>query len=137
MAKFEIGVDLDLIRRQLKGHEEKLDEITDKMLLAGADAAVAAQKASAQRHGHINTGDMLKSIKPTKIKKKDGEKSIEIYPHGKDRKGVSNAQKAFVLNYGRSNRAGSRWVEEATEQCSEPAQEAMAAVMEEALKNAE
>ena len=51
-----------------------------------------------------STGDMASSVAPTKGIKKIGDVSAkEIYPQGKDRKGVRNAEKAFILHYGKSN----------------------------------
>ena len=42
-----------------------------------------------------------------------GVKYIDIYPQGKDRKGVRNAEKAFLLHYGTSKIKPTRWVDEA------------------------
>ena len=77
---------------------------------------------------------MLKSIKATRPKRKDYSSSIDIYPQGKDRKGIRNADKAFILNYGCSSIPGSRWVQEANENCGDSVNAAMYEVMHAAQK---
>lgn len=76
-------------------------EIPEKMLDAGAEAAVQEWKDGIVRSKHVDKGDMLASV-GVAPETKTGRKR-EIYPLGTDRKGVRNAEKAFVLNYGRGN----------------------------------
>jgi hypothetical protein len=79
-------------------------------------------------HGFRHTGDMINSIgyrkKPDEIQ---GIKRVDIYPQGKDRKGIRNAEKAFYLHYGTSKLPATNWVDEADELSADPVQ----AVMEE------
>lgn len=76
-------------------------ELPEKMLDAGAEAAVQEWKDGIVRSKHVDKGDMLESV-GVAPETKTGRKR-EIYPLGTDRKGVRNAEKAFVLNYGRGN----------------------------------
>lgn len=53
---------------------------------------------------HIRTGSMLESVGSTGYREfLDGGEMI-VYPQGEDRKGVRNATKAYVINYGRKGR---------------------------------
>lgn len=81
-------------------------ELPEKMLDAGAEAAVQEWKDGIVRSKHVDKGDMLESV-GVAPETKTGRKR-EIYPLGTDRKGVRNAEKAFVLNYGRGNGTSKR-----------------------------
>lgn len=81
-------------------------ELPEKMLDAGAEAAVQDWKDGIIRSKHIDKGDMLAAV-GVAPETKTGKKR-EIYPLGVDRKGVRNAEKAFVLNYGRGNGTSKR-----------------------------
>ena len=60
------------------------------------------------------------------ILKKIGDVSAkEIYPQGKDRKGVRNAEKAFILHYGKSGQAPTRFVDAVEEAAEDKAVSAM------------
>ena len=43
-------------------------------------------------------------------KTKKGSKR-EVYPQGKDKKGIRNAEKAYILHYGKSTKKGTRFVD--------------------------
>ena len=84
-------------------------EAVPKMLKAGADVLIEAQRAEAQAMGLNETGGFINSIKATDVKGDDTEKYVEIYPqgrakHGNDRKGdkskVRYATIGFVAEYG-------------------------------------
>ena len=80
------------------------DEETDGILLAGAEQVKKAWKKAAQMHDLRDTGEMIDSIDYAKRSSKVGDvKGIDIYPQGKDSKGVRNAEKAFINHYGTSN----------------------------------
>ena len=81
-------------------------ELPEKMLDAGAAAAEKEWKEGIVRARHVDTGDMLNSV-GVAPETRSGKKR-EIYPLGKDRKGVRNAEKAFVLNYGRGGSGSGR-----------------------------
>lgn len=123
MARMDLA-GLDDVFDQLTMAGEGIDETAQQMLEAGAGICVEAWKRSIGSHGHVKTGDMQRSV-GVKYKKKNGALSAEIYPLGKDRKGVRNAEKAFVLHYGRSNITGSRFVDDAEAEAEQPAADAM------------
>ena len=81
-----------------------------KMLKAGADVLIEAQKAEAKAMGIEETAGFINSIKATGIKGGEREQYIEVYPqgrakHGNDRKGdksnVRYATIGFIAEYGK------------------------------------
>ena len=111
MANFDTsGLD-DLINEmQRLGQNE--GPVVDEMLDAGAAIIRDRWKDSAKEHGHIDTGAMVDSVDFT-VKGKARALYRDIYPQGKDSKGVRNAEKAFILHYGKHNMPGSYWVDDA------------------------
>ena len=63
-----------------------------------------------------------------------GGATAEVYPQGKDRKGVRNAEKAFLLHYGWGQKNGDHFVDQIEREAEEPAVEAMEAVMDRYVK---
>lgn len=119
----EIGTSgLANLIKELEDLGADIDEISDEMLEAGGEAMKKAWTEEIKAKGHVDTGDMLKSVK-AKVNK--SKKTAEIYPQGKDKKGVRNALKAFVLHYGTSNIAGDRFVDEVESKGSDAAVDAM------------
>lgn len=74
-------------------------DLPDKMLDAGAKVAIEDWKEGIEAAGHVDTGAMRDSVGIAR----GTEKGLirEIYPQGTDCKGARNAEKAYVLNYGR------------------------------------
>jgi HK97 gp10 family phage protein len=96
------------------------------MLKAGAAVLVEAQRAEVDvlvREAKIRKdasqtrsyGDLQKSIKATQPKSSSVEAYIEVYPQGKDRDGTDNAEKGFVLEFGRTNMPAYPWMATANE----------------------
>lgn len=134
MARFRTkGID-ELINT-LISIGEGAGELADKMLLAGAEQVKISWEYAAAYHGHRDTGDLIDSIgyarKPQTI---SGVRKIDIYPQGKDRKGVRNAEKAFVLHYGTSKKPGSRWVDMADDLSGPRVEIAMKKIYDEYLE---
>lgn len=112
---------LDEIYRDMQRAHEQTGPIADRMIEAGAQEVIKAWQIAIGSHGHGEpgesgraTGEMMRSV-GMKWKTKAGRRVAEIYPLGTDRHGVRNAEKAFVLHYGRSNMKGDRFVDEAEE----------------------
>lgn len=127
MAKMAFdGID-KLIAYMKKSGELVNQELVDEMLLAGAAEVRESWRQVAQEHGYKETGEMIDSIGFAKQPKDYKEfREIAIYPQGKDSKtGVRNAEKAFLLHYGWSKKAGSHWVYEAEERANDPCLRAM------------
>lgn len=125
MARLE-SKGFDEIYNQLRKMGEAAAEVTEPMIDAGAAEVEKAWRASAQKHGHVRTGDMLNAIATSAKNRKDANAIYrEIYPQGKDRNGVRNATKAYILHYGTSKIPASYWVDEAEAAAQEPMTEAM------------
>ncbi len=94
---------------QLTGH------VADEMLMAGADEMKIAWQNAITMYDHIDTGDMKRKVGYNKMPKSvmESKKLLEIYPQGKDKQGTRNAEKAFVLHYGKSREDGSHFVDKA------------------------
>lgn len=122
MASFEMtGMDelVDLFEKMPQAVERAVPE----MLKAGAKILEDEQKQAAREMGIEDSGGLIKSIKPTKIKKDGSETYIEVYPqgkakHGNDRKGVrSNVRHAtigFVEEYGTTRKQARPFLSVAT-----------------------
>lgn len=125
MARFETtGLDELIADMHRLGAES--DQIADDILMAMAAEVAIAWDRAAREAGHILSGDMVHSIGyPRKPKVINDVKTIDIYPQGKDSKGVRNAEKAFILHYGTSKIKGSRFVDRA-DQLSGPAVQTVA-----------
>lgn len=92
---------------------DKSRGVSKAMLIAAAEKTKSAWRIAIERHGLIDTGDMLESVgyrAPSA-----NASSVEIYPQGTDRKGVRNAEKAFILHYGTSDKKhpATRFVDDA------------------------
>lgn len=90
---------IDKLIHDMENAGDGSGELAEDMLDAGAEVVVQEWKDGIEEAGHVDTGAMRDSVKATGPKNK-----LErvIYPTGTDKKGVRNAEKAFVLNYGRS-----------------------------------
>lgn len=94
---------------QLTGH------VADEMLLAGAAEMKTAWQNAITLYDHVDTGDMKRKVGYNKMPKSvmESKKLLEIYPQGKDKQGTRNAEKAFILHYGKSREDGSHFVAKA------------------------
>lgn len=127
MAKLEISGFEDLEKLFLQ-EDKNAGIAVDRMLNVAADVYVKAQKEEIRRYfesSDRSTGDLGKSIKKSKVTRIAGSASIDVRPTGTDRNGVKNAEKGFVLNFGRSNMPAKPWIDTANEKCNEKAYEAM------------
>lgn len=113
MAKLKID-GLDETVEQMARMGQLTGHVADEMLLAGAAEMKTAWQDAITLFDHVDTGDMRRKVGYNKKPKSvmDG-KLLEIYPQGKDKQGTRNAEKAFVLHYGRSNMTGSHFVDKA------------------------
>lgn len=127
MALFN-GEGFDELLADLKKDADLLDAAAPDMLRAGAEVVADAWRDAIRANDLIDTGDMLDSVGPSDAVNTDREKKIAVYPQGRDRKGVRNAEKAFINNYGASRRKATHFVDDAETKAEGPAVDAMAAV---------
>lgn len=146
MAHIETTGFNDLLK-DLEALGEDVNEMSDDMLAAGSTVAVDEWKKGIEneehkivspdgkgyqaKRGYVDTGDMRDSVARAEKSRKN---TAEIYPQGKDRKGVRNAEKAFILHYGTSSYQGSRFVDGIEEKAAPEVYVAMGDVMDEYLK---
>lgn len=135
MAQFSTD-GIDSIAEEMAWMGEAAGEVADEMLLAGAEEVKRAWKETAERHGYRETGDMIESIRADKAPKSDANdvRRINVYPRGEDRKGVRNAEKAYVLHYGTSKIHGSHWVDEADQDADPMVQDVFEKIWDRHLK---
>lgn len=113
MARFEVE-GMDEIIRQMKSMQQLTGKVAEAMLMAGAKEVQEAWRESAEKHQHRDTGQLIESIGyPRKPKAASDLLSIDIYPQGKNDRGIRNAEVAFVLHYGTRKMPGSGWVDDA------------------------
>lgn len=107
MAKMVI-IGIDEMEKKLEGISKGLRaEAIPKMLNAGAEVLERKWKDQIQEKGHVRTGAMMEHVSRTAVKIEPDGASIEVYPMGTDSHRINNAQKAFILHYGRNpNRRG-------------------------------
>lgn len=82
MAEFNT-TGLEDVIEAFSRREQATVEAVPKMLKAGADVLVEAQKAEAQAMGLHETGGFINSIKATAVKGDSTEKHIDVFPQGR------------------------------------------------------
>lgn len=114
MAKLEVnGID-ELAAQLSQLGQLGNGELVSDMLEAGAEVVTEEWKKGIRSTVKTNrsTGEMENSVAPAKGIKTVGDVSSKfIYPQGKDSKGVRNAEKAFILHYGKSGQTATRFVD--------------------------
>lgn len=135
MARFDVS-GLDETIEDMKRLGQMTGQTADAMLMAGAEEVRKAWRQSAEEHRHRDTGDMIASIGFSRKPKEIGSiRSIDIYPQGKDKRNIRNAEKAFILHYGTTKIRGSRWVDDADKISEQTVVPAMIRVWEQFLQN--
>lgn len=100
MGKFDFEISPEFIKQL--GRLADVDRIAPQMI----DEAIPIllDNVKGETSYHRQSGDMYKSIKPTKAKKtKSGGYFASVRPTGKDKKGVRNMEKMVYLEYGTSD----------------------------------
>lgn len=135
MARFDVsGIDETI--EEMKRLGQMTGRTADAMLMAGAEEVRKAWRQSAEEHRHRDTGDMIASIGFARKPKDVGSiRTIDIYPQGKDKRNIRNAEKAFILHYGTTKIRGSRWVDDADKISEQTVVPAMIRVWEQFLQN--
>lgn len=113
MASFKTSGDvLDDIAKELSQLGEDVDgELGQEMLDEGAKIIEFHWVKSIKKHKHVEASAMVRSVCVAKGTR--DKKFRDIFPQGKDEKGVRNAEKAFIAHYGKSGQLGTHFVDEA------------------------
>lgn len=133
MARFEVKGTDDLANA-LESMGGKTGDMARTMISYGAMKLLESWKNTIEQKDHIKSKDMIRSVKAEKIKDEGGALSVEVYPQGKDKKGVRNAEKAFLLHYGWGSHTGDHFVDEVEKEGGEKAVEAMEKAMDRFIK---
>lgn len=134
MASFNV-TGIESIIKDLQRMGDEAQNVAEKMLFAAADVVVWHWQSAIQSAGHIDTGDMLMSVRADKgVKNSGGVMQITVYPRGSDSTGTRNAEKAFIAHYGRTHQHGSAFVNEANEAAQGPAWSAMESIWDQFIK---
>lgn len=132
MAQFKTSGFEDVEKQFLK-QSEIATKAVPLMLNAGADVLIEAQKKEVDQLFGVSQrsrGDLKKSIKKSKVNATSVNATITVAPEGKDSGGVRNAEKGFVLNFGRSNMPAQPWMDAANAKSEEKAHAAMLEIWE-------
>lgn len=126
---------LDDIVEEMKKMGELSGKAADAMIVVGANETRDAWQQVAREHGYHDTGAMIESVgyryKPGDIR--DARVAV-IYPQGKDKKGMRNAEKAFLLHYGTHRIQASYWVDKAEAVAEKKAYPAMEKVWDDYIR---
>ena len=100
MAKLTV-TGIDELEAKLKKLEQGLRGIAEtRMLKAGAQVLVDAWRGEIEARHHV-TYAMRDSVGMTEVKAGKDVLEISVYPMGTDSHRITNAQKAYILHYGR------------------------------------
>lgn len=110
-------------------------DLVEEMLEAGADVVIDEWKKGIKKAVKANskrsTGELEDSITTGKgIQKINDVSCVTIYPTGKDSKGVRNAEKAFILHYGKSGQAPTYFVDDVESIADDEAADTMRALFD-------
>lgn len=131
------GLSAEIEAAKRAGNDTRV--LVKDMLEAGVNTAKKLWKDVITERGHVDTGDMRDSVGAAFISYRNG--SAEVYPlgrsttpskrhggGGKRRKSIRNAEKAFILHYGRSNLTGDLFVDKIKDRILDKGYDAMAEV---------
>lgn len=123
MARFDTS-GLEDIVNEMTRMGENVGPVAEEMCMAAVEEIRDSWKKTAEEYGFRATGDMINSIGFGATPIRAGAVICnDVYPMGKDSKGVRNAEKAFILHYGSSRIPASYWVDEADAASAAPVAE--------------
>lgn len=99
MARLEID-GMDDMLANLRKLGSGIRPAVKRIVTAGADAETGVMSGQIQTAKHVMTGQMRDAVGLGNYKETLGGGEVAVYPKGEDSKGISNAKKAFVINYG-------------------------------------
>ena len=113
MARFD-APGLDKLVKEMEQMAQDGGAVAESMVNAAVAVIRDEWRTSAENHGLRDTGAMIDSIGfPAPVQNVGGILYRDVYPEGVDGKGVRNAEKAFILNYGKHGKEPTYWVDEA------------------------
>lgn len=143
MAKADIRMPDDFLEK-LSKLNDKFDEIVPRVLNAGAEPVIEKSRSNLDsvigkgtKHESKSTGELLASLGVTRARQdRQGNWNIKVgIGNSKDSKGVSNALKAMVLEYGKSGQSPKPWLKPAKSASKKACINEMKAKLESELNN--
>lgn len=116
---------LEEMERLLQTHAQEAEEAAPRMVQAGGEVLAKAQREEIERMGLVDTGALRDSITVSKVKRKDDEVYVEVYPAGKDAKGVLNSTKGYFAEYGKKSKPARPYATVANQKSEKEVSEAM------------
>ena len=131
MAEFK-AIGLDELMLSLQEIAEIPEAVQDEMLNAQGDVVAREQQESARRYGIQRTGLTIRSIRKGKVKlDKHGNRVLYVTPVGsriRGKKKTSNAEIAFLNEYGTKKQKARPFMRDANERSAEAATKAAAEI---------
>lgn len=97
------------------------DSVLDEMLLASAQVVEYAQKRKGRAYGVHRTGVTLSALTHGKAKRAKEGRVIHVYPRGRNADGNSNAEVAFINEYGKRGQPARPFIRDANEESADEA----------------
>lgn len=133
MARFDTSGMDDLINDMIR-MGQNTGPMAEAMTMTAAEIIKRCWQRSAEEHGLRDTGALIESIGYPRAPTNFGDAlGIDVYPQGKDQRGVRNAEKAFVQHYGTGRVPATYWVDDADAYSEEAVPEALQAMWDEYL----
>ena len=134
MAKLELSGFNEFTDLLLKQDKIAMEAVPEMLEGAGKVVKEVLTQSIIQKNftksGKRAFGDLKASIGVTKIQGDGTEKYVAVYPLGTDRKGIRNADKGFVLNFGRSHMDAKPWFSDAQSKAVEAGENEMRRIWE-------
>lgn len=130
MARFDT-TGLDAIISQMETMGALVSDVAEDMVQAACEEIKQAWREEIEARGMVDTGAMRDSVgykrQPTKL---PDVVYNEVYPQGKDAKGVRNAEKAFILHYGKHNMQATYWADAADKKADSRVEQKLTEIFE-------
>lgn len=143
MAKADIKMPEEFLKK-LSKLNDKFDEIVPRVLNAGAEPVIKKSRSNLDsvigkgtKQKSKSTGELIGSLGVTRARQdREGNWNIKIgIGNSKDSKGVSNALKGMVLEYGKSGQPPKPWLIPAKSSSKKACINEMKAKLESELNN--
>lgn len=138
MAKVEFSAVDDVAEQMGQIADGLRRTVIREVVQAGAEKYAEMLKQEIRARHHIASGSMEQNVKAGKYYETVGGGFTYVYPHGADNRGIDNARKAFIINYGRGGRrtekTGDRFITNLERTAEDPVQNAMAQKWDECMK---
>ena len=131
---FEFDMDHDFLRR-LNSLEKPstIENITKKCLEGGSE--LVKKEWDSEMGKHVLTGSLANSVKASKVQKdKNGTPNIFVFPTGKDKRGIRNAEKAMYLEYGTYKQPAKPFLQNITDRAEKPVLDKMQEIFEKEIE---